>query len=113
MVDEDNGDARGAKPFQVRRGTGCRSDEDPVHSLLAEQVQIGALSVYIFVTVAEKDREMIFVRPFLRSAGHRGEERVARVKHDHADAAAAPRAQLSRGVVAYETEFIDRRHHSL
>jgi hypothetical protein len=126
VVDGDRGEARVVGlPIDEHRGRPAvaesgeavevvaeRGDEDTGDALLLEEVEVGALAVEALVAVAEQDRQSFGVGAVLGTAGDVGEERVADVEHDEADAAAPTGAELSGRVVPHETELVDGRVHA-
>ena len=85
-----------------------------MHALLLEQVEVRDLPR----ASSRRCCRAMTVRPsaaapVFGAARDVGEERVAHVEHDEPDRRAAAGAQLPRGIVAHETELVDRGLHPL
>ena len=107
-VDEDDRHTRVAQARERREVVGRRGHQHAVDPLLLEEIEVGRLAVQALVAAAEQHRHALLRGARLGAPRDLGEERVADVEHDEADAAAAPGAQLPGGVVADVTELGDR-----
>ena len=79
-------------------------DEDALHPLLDEVVEVRHLAVGPVAAVAHVEREVALLGRLLDPGGDVGEERVGRVEHHVRQRAAAPRPQVPRSLVAHEAE---------
>ena len=91
--------------------TGHRRDQDSLHPVLFQQLQVVRFFRLLVVAVAQDQRQARFARLILHAAGDVGEERVRHVEHDQADGAAPAGPQLARRLVPDEPQLLDRGLH--
>ena len=89
-----------------------RRDQNPVHALFLEQVEVGGLAFQVVVGISQQDGKAFFGRAIFGTTGKVGEERVGDVEHDESQAAAASGSQLAGSVVAHEAELVDSGLHA-
>ena len=110
-VDENDRGACLAQPPQRGEVSVDGGDEDARNAVLLEHFEQAAFALAGVVASAEEHGVAVVERAGLRPVGDIHEERVAGVEHNEAEAAAVACAELPRGVVAHESEFVDRVEH--
>ena len=108
VVDEDDGDAVPAQLVDATQVAAHRGEQDAIRTLLLEQRQVVPLPISGAVAAGQDQRQASLRRDALDPARDIGEEGVAHVQHEQRDGTAAPGPQLTRGLVADETELLDR-----
>jgi hypothetical protein len=89
-------------------GRGGRRDQDPLHPLLFEEVEVTGLLGGVVIAIAQDDCEAGVVGGVFNTSCDIGEERVGDVEDDKPDRAAVAGAQLPGRLVADEAEIADR-----
>ena len=82
-----------------------RRDQDPLHPLLLEQVEVRLLALGALAAVAEHQRQVGGLGGDLDALGDVGEERVAGVEHHVGQGPAGAGAQLPGRLVADEAQL--------
>jgi hypothetical protein len=108
LVHDDDGDPPPVQALELAFDVADGRDEDAVHPLLLEQLQVAALALVAAVAVGQQHREPAPRGEALDPASEVDEERVPDVEGDQADRGAPADPQLPRGVVAHVPEFLDR-----
>ncbi|CAM5436145.1 hypothetical protein SANTM175S_10641 [Streptomyces antimycoticus] len=110
-VDEDERDGLPPEGGEVAPGHIGRGHQHPAHALFGEESEVVGLLLGALGAVAHHHPQPRLPRRTLRTARHVHEERVRHVQHQQRDDAAAPRAQLTRGLLAYIAQALDRGQH--
>ena len=93
-VEQDDEGAAVSQRLEMTDAAGGGRDHDPLHPLFLEQAEVAGLAVRRAVGRADDDRAPLLVHGVLEAADRLRRERVRRVEHDGAEAAAVAATHL-------------------
>ena len=112
-VDEDRRHAAVAQHLQARALLVDRRDDDALHPLLHEQIEVLVLTVGVVGAVRDDHAEVEFAGCRVGAEHDVDEEGVREVGRGHPDRAKPARAVLPGALPRHEVEVADRVEHAL